>query len=290
MYSRNLTSYSRSVGDLDDLLRAVFLGILQAVTEFLPVSSSGHLVLAPELVGDDVSTLTFDVALHVGTMVAVIAYFWRDWVRIVGFGVRDFAQHGVKLTSWSQYSLLGVWIVLGTIPTVIVGLLFADVIDGHLREPWVVGISLIVFGLVIGALDRWGGTVAKLLDMTAGRAVVVGVAQAVALIPGVSRSGVTIAAGRGLGFDRPSAARFSFLLSAPVVFGAGVLQFSEALTSDESILWGPMILGSVVSAVVGALVIRWLLSYLESGTLLPFVWYRIGLGALVLLLSATGVI
>lgn len=278
------------MGDLDDLLRAVFLGVLQAATEFLPVSSSGHLVLAPELVGDDVSTLTFDVALHVGTMVAVIVYFWRDWVRIIGLGLRDAAQHGVKLNHWSQYSLLGVWIVLGTIPAVIVGLLFEDFIDEHLREPWIVGTSLIVFGLVIGALDRWGGTVARLLDMTPGRAVIVGVAQAVALIPGVSRSGITIAAGRGLGFDRPSAARFSFLLSAPVVFGAGVLQFSEALTSDEAILWGPMILGAVVAAIVGALVIRWLLTYLEAGTLLPFVWYRIGLGALVLLLSATGTI
>ena len=147
------------MGDLDDLLRAVFLGVLQAATEFLPVSSSGHLVLVPELVGDDVSTLTFDVALHVGTMVAVIVYFWRDWVRIIGLGLRDAAQHGVKLNHWSQYSLLGVWIVLGTIPAVIVGLLFEDFIDEHLREPWIVGISLIAFGLVIGALDRWGGTV-----------------------------------------------------------------------------------------------------------------------------------
>ena len=278
------------MGDLDDLLRAVFLGVLQAATEFLPVSSSGHLVLAPELVGDDVSTLTFDVALHLGTMVAVIAYFWRDWLRIIGSGLGDIARHGLRLTAWSSYSLLGLWIVLGTIPAVVIGLLFADLIDRELREPWVVGVSLIAFGLVIGVLDRWGGTVARLLDMTPGRALTVGVAQAVALIPGVSRSGITIAAGRGLGFDRPSAARFSFLLSAPVVFGAGVLQFSDALTSDESILWGPMILGAVVAAVVGALVIRWLLHYLGSGTLLPFVWYRIGLGALVLVLSATGVI
>ena len=278
------------MGDFDDLLRAAFLGIIQAATEFLPVSSSGHLILAPELVGDDVSTLTFDVGLHLGTTVAVLAYFWRDWVRIVRFGFGDFVQHGLRLTGWSQYSLLGVWIVLATIPAVIVGLLFGDVIDEHLRQPWVVGITLIAFGLLIGLLDRWGGTLARLLDMTPARALVIGLAQAVALIPGVSRSGITIAAGRGLGFDRPSAARFSFLMSAPVIFGVGILQFSDALSSDETVAWGPMIVGSIIAAVVGALVIRWLLAYLERGTLMPFVWYRIGLGTLVLALSATGVV
>ena len=163
-------------------------------------------------------------------------------------------------------------------------------IDEHLRQPWVVGITLIAFGLLIGLLDRWGGTLARLLDMTPARALVIGLAQAVALIPGVSRSGITIAAGRGLGFDRPSAARFSFLMSAPVIFGAGILRFSDALSSDETVSWGPMIVGSIIAAVVGALVIRWLLAYLERGTLMPFVWYRIGLGTLVLALSATGVV
>ena len=278
------------MGEFDDLLRAAVLGLIQAATEFLPVSSSGHLVLAPELVGDNVSTLTFDVALHLGTTLAVIAYFWRDWARITSGGLRDFSQHGLKLTGWSQYSLLGLWVVVATIPAVIVGLLLGDVIDEQLREPWVVGVTLIAFGLVIGALDRWGGTVARLLDMTPLRALTIGGAQAVALIPGVSRSGITIAAGRGLGFDRPSAARFSFLMSAPVILGAGILKFGEALTSDESLNWGPMIVGGIVSAIAGALVIRWLLTYLERGTLLPFVWYRIGLGTLVLALSAAGVI
>ncbi|MDA0351488.1 MAG: undecaprenyl-diphosphate phosphatase [Chloroflexi bacterium] len=278
------------MGELDDLLRAAFLGLIQAATEFLPVSSSGHLILAPELVGDNVSTLTFDVALHLGTMLAVIAFFWRDWARIIGAGLGDIARHGIALKRWSPYGLLGLWIVVGTIPAVVVGFLFGDAIDEKLREPWIVGVNLIVFGLVMGAVDRWGGTVARLLDMTPSRALVVGVAQAVALIPGVSRAGVTITAGRALGFDRPSAARFSFLLSAPVILGAGVLKFSDALSSGETIAWGPTIVGAAVAAVVGALVIRWLLGYLQSGTLLPFVWYRIGLGALVLLLSATGVI
>lgn len=278
------------MGEFAELWRAVLLGLVQAATEFLPVSSSGHLVLAPELIGDDISSLTFDVALHLGTMVAVIAFFWRDWLRIIGSGLADIVRHGVRVQRWQPYSLLGLWIVLGTIPAVIVGLLFKDAIEEHLREPWLVGTMLIAFGVLMGALDRWGGTVGQLLDVTPGRALVIGVAQAIALIPGVSRAGVTITAARGLGFDRPSAARFSFLLSAPAVLGAGVLQFSEALSSDETLSWGPLMLGAFVSAVAGALVIRWLLAFLQSGTLWPFVWYRIALGLVVLGATATELI
>ena len=278
------------MGEFGELWRAVVLGLVQAATEFLPISSSGHLVLAPELIGDDISSLTFDVALHLGTMVAVIAFFWRDWLRIIGSGLADIVRHGVRVDRWEPYSLLGLWIVLGTIPAVVVGLLFKDAIEENLREPWLVGTMLIGFGVLMGALDRWGGTVGKLLDVTPGRAVIIGVAQAIALVPGVSRAGVTITAARGLGFDRPSAARFSFLLSAPAVLGAGVLQFSEALGSDETVSWGPLMLGAFVSAVAGALVIRWLLAFLQSGTLWPFVWYRIALGLVVLGATATEVI
>ena len=278
------------MGEFGELWRAVVLGLVQAATEFLPISSSGHLVLAPELIGDDISSLTFDVALHLGTMVAVIAFFWRDWLRIIGSGLADIVRHGVRVDRWEPYSLLGLWIVLGTIPAVVVGLLFKDAIEENLREPWLVGTMLIGFGALMGALDRWGGTVGKLLDVTPGRAVIIGVTQAIALVPGVSRAGVTITAARGLGFDRPSAARFSFLLSAPAVLGAGVLQFSEALGSDETLSWGPLMLGAFVSAVAGALVIRWLLAFLQSGTLWPFVWYRIALGLVVLGATATEVI
>lgn len=278
------------MGNIDDLLRAAILGVLQAATEFLPVSSSGHLVLADELIGDAEHNLTFDVALHLGTMIAVVAYFWRDWMLIIGSVFRDLMEYGWRVTAWSQHSLLGVWIIIGTIPVAVVGLLFSSFIDRELREPWIIGIMLIGFGIVIGALDRWGSTFLKLFEMTPGRAFAVGVVQAIALIPGVSRSGITIAAARGFGLDRSSAARFSFLLSAPAVLGASVLQFNRALTSEETILWGPMALGVIVAAVSGALVIRWILAFLVTGTLMPFVWYRIGLGTLVLALSATDVI
>ena len=134
---------------------------------------------------------------------------------------------------------------------------------------------------MIGVLDAWGGTVGRLLDMTPGRALTVGVAQAFALVPGVSRSGITIAVARGLGFDRASAARFSFLLSAPAVAGAATLKLSDAVRRDEAVLWGPMLVGAVVAGLAGALVIRGLLAYLQSGTLRPFVWYRIALGLVV---------
>jgi undecaprenyl-diphosphatase len=149
---------------------------------------------------------------------------------------------------------------------------------------------LIAFGVVLGVTDRWGGTVASILHMTPGRAVTVGVAQAAALIPGVSRSGATIAAARGLGFERDSAARFSFLLSAPVILGAGLLQMAQAIGGDEVILWGPLLAGAATSAVVGALVIRVFLGFLRSRTLAVFVWYRIALGVGVLAAVWAGVL
>ena len=273
---------------MDDYLRAVLLGLVQALTEFLPVSSSGHLVLGAELIGEDVSSLTFDVGLHVGTTVAVIVYFRRDWGRIIAEGLRDLATHGPRIQRWGQRSRLGLWIALGTVPAVIAGLAFDATIEAHLRSPLSVGLMLVAFGVVIGVLDAWGGTVGRLLDMTPGRALTVGVAQALALVPGVSRSGVTIAAARGLGFDRPSAARFSFLLSAPAVAGAATLKLSDAMRGDEAVLWGPMVVGAVVAGLAGALVIRGLLAFLESGTLRPFVWYRIALGLVVVGASLAG--
>ncbi len=269
-------------------MRAVLLGLLQAITEFLPISSSGHLLLAPRLVGEEASSLTFDVGLHLGTTVAVIGYFWRDWTGIIGDGLRDAATSGWRIGRWGPRSRLGLWIALATLPAVFAGLLLEQTIEDHLREPWLVGTMLVSFGLLIGVLDSWGGTVGRLFDMTPVRALIVGVAQALALVPGVSRSGVTIAASRGLGFDRPSAARFAFLLSAPVVLGAVTLQLVEALRGDEAVAWGPLLLGAAVSSVAGAFVIRGLLAYLESHTLRLFVWYRIALGLAVIGASAMG--
>ncbi|MCK9486158.1 MAG: undecaprenyl-diphosphatase UppP [Dehalococcoidia bacterium] len=274
--------------DAGQYLEAVLLGVVQALTEFLPISSSGHLVLVPRVLGREPSSLTFDVALHLGTVVAVIGYFWRDWAAIVAAGLRDVATEGVAVRRWSPRARLGLWLVLATIPAVIVGALFSDWIDEHAREPVVVGVMLILFGVLLGLADRWGGLVGRLLDMTPGRAFAVGVAQAAALIPGVSRSGATITAGRALGFDRISAARFSFLLSAPVILGAGILSMAEALTGGEEVAWGPLVVGAVTAAAVGALVIGVFMRFIQRRTLAAFVWYRIALGAAVLVAVAAG--
>ena len=265
-----------------EYLQAVLLGLIQALTEFLPISSSGHLVLAPAVIGDDVSSLTFDVGLHVGTTAAVLAYFWRDWIDIIRDGLGDLSRHGLDFARWGPRSRLGLYIALGTVPAVIVGLLFRDAIEAHLREPLLVGAMLIVFGLLIGVLDERGGEERAVKDVTAPVALIVGVAQAIALVPGVSRSGITIATARGLGFDRPSAARFSFLLSSPAIAGAAVLTMAEASASDETVAWGPMLAGAIVAGGVGWLVIRGLLAFLQTNTLRPFVWYRIALGLVVI--------
>ncbi len=273
---------------MDDYLRALVLGVVQALTEFLPISSSGHLILAPEIAGEEASSLTFDVGLHAGTAVAVVAYFWRDWLRIAFEGTRDLAVHRHHLGRWTPRAQLGLWIAIGTLPAVAVGLLFGDAIEDRLREPWIVGVMLVAVGLLIWVLDSWGATLGRLEQMTGGRALTIGVAQAVALVPGVSRAGITIAAARGLGFERPSAARFSFLLSAPVVTGAAALKLSEALRGDELVAWGPLVAGAVVAGVVGMFVIRSLLTFLESHTLRVFVWYRIALGLGVIGAAAAG--
>jgi undecaprenyl-diphosphatase len=273
---------------VDDYLRAVVLGVVQALTEFLPISSSGHLILAPEIAGDEASSLTFDVGLHVGTAVAVVVYVWRDWLRIAFEGLRDAGVHRHHLSRWTPRAQLGIWLVIGTIPAVAIGLPFGDAIEEHLREPWLVGAMLVVVGLLIWVFDSWGATLGRLEQMTGGRALAIGVAQAVALVPGVSRAGITIGVARGLGFERPSAARFSFLLSAPVVLGAAVLKLSEALSGEEVVAWGPLVVGAVVAGVLGAVVIRSLLAFLESHTLRVFVWYRIALGLGVLGAAAVG--
>lgn len=266
------------MSQFDELLSAVALGVVQAATEFLPISSSGHLVIVSEVIGTDVSSLTFDIGLHVGTGLAIVAHFWRDWQRISLASLRDLRRHRLRFDRWSAHGQLGLWILLGSLPLVLAGPFLVRPIEAMLRDPLPVAAMLIVFAAVIWALDRWGPSATGLLDLTAGRVLVIGASQVLAVVPGVSRSGITIAAARGLGVKRDAAARFSFLLSTPVVFGAGVLRAAETVNSGETLLWGPLLVGMATSAVVGVLVIRWLLGYLENGSLAPFMLYRVGLG------------
>jgi len=271
-------------------LEAVLLGIVQGLTEFLPISSSGHLILVPWL--QDYTFLrenesfnkTFDVALHIGTAAAVITYFRRELLRMfVGF-FRSLNRRSIE----GLDERLAWVVVIGTIPAAIVGALGESFIDDNLGEPWMIGIQLIVFGLVLAWADR----LPQRRDLDGVRlrdGLYIGLAQAVALAPGTSRSGITITAARVLGLDRESAARVSFLLLVPVTIGAGIVKAYDAVNvglPDGVVL--PLIVGMIAAAVTGFLAIAWLLRYVTSHSYDIFVIYRILIGAGVLILIATG--
>lgn len=265
------------------LWEAVVLGIVQGMTEFLPISSSAHLTLLPQMLGWTsplLNSLAFDVALHFGTLVAVLGYFRKDilvlasaWARGLAQG-RPFAETEARL-AW--------FIIAGTVPAVLVALFFEDALETIFRAPAVVAGWLIGAGVLLAAAERFSAKLKPMSGMTFLEALVIGTAQALALIPGVSRSGITITAGLAMGFRREDAARFSFLLALPAVAGACVMQFKDlaAVGSLQEML--AMILGVAASAVSGWAVIAGLLAYLRRRTLYVFAWYRLALGALVLI-------
>lgn len=275
---------------MSDYIQAILLALIQALTEFLPISSSAHLILAPHILGDDVSSLTFDVGLHVGTLAATLIYFWRDWASILLAGYEDVRAHGARIARWQPQARLGLWIAAATVPVVIAGLLFDSLIEEHLRRAWVAGIVLIGFGLLLGLADQAAERLSGVDKVTPTAALFIGFAQVASLVPGVSRSGVTITAGRSIGLDRETAARFSFLLSAPAILGAATLELFAAMTGDEMVSWGPLAAGALTSGVAGWFVIHWLLRYVSTHSLLPFVLYRIGLGVVVLLVAGVGAV
>jgi undecaprenyl-diphosphatase len=272
-------------------LEALLLGIVQGLTEFLPISSSGHLILVPWL--QDYTFLqenesfnkTFDVALHAGTLVAVIAYFWTDLSRMARGVVRSLATRSIETAD----QRLGWAIVVGTIPALIVGGLGEDWIDENLGEPWMIAILLIVFGLILAWADRLPQR--RQIDTVSVReGLMMGTAQALALAPGVSRSGVTISAARYLGLDRDSAARFAFLLLVPAVAGATVLKGYNAITEGlPDDVAGPIVVGTIASAVSSYAAIAWMLAYVRRRSYDVFVVYRVLAGLFVLALIATGV-
>jgi undecaprenyl-diphosphatase len=272
-------------------LEALLLGVVQGLTEFLPISSSGHLILVPWL--QDYTFLethqsfnkTFDVALHAGTLVAVLGYFRRDIVEILAGLWRTLRKRAIE----APEERLAWALVIGTIPAVIAGAAGEEWIDDNLGEPWMIGILLIVFGLVLGVADRLPQQ--RSLERVSLRdGLYVGLAQVLALAPGVSRSGITISAGRFLRLDRDTAARFSFLLLAPVTAGAVVVKAHDAISEGlpDGVI-GPMIVGTVASAISGYLAIAWLLALVRRHSYDPFVVYRVLAGIAVLILIATGV-
>ena len=270
---------------MEDILRAIALGVIQGLTEFLPVSSSGHLIVARELFGwEFADDLTFDVALHLGTTAAVIAFFWNEWLAMLGSGWRWLTHRNTPVDDPDEVygTRLLMVLAIGSIPAAIAGVFFEAVLD--VRSPIIVGIMLIVFAVVLYAADRFAGGSRELGGADAADAAWVGGAQAVSLVPGVSRSGVTISAAMARGFSREQAARFSFMLATPAILGAGLIKSAEAavngVSSDEI---DAILVGAAASAVVGWLSIRFLLRLLQTGTLVPFVVYRLIAGTFIVL-------
>ncbi|MGN6257664.1 MAG: undecaprenyl-diphosphatase UppP [Solirubrobacterales bacterium] len=271
-------------------LEALLLGIVQGLTEFLPISSSGHLILVPWLQDytflqeNEAFNKTFDVALHAGTLIAAVAYFRVE----VAMLLRGFFQAVRQRAVRTHEQRLSVAIAIGTVPAVIAGGLGSSFIDEHLGEPWMIAIQLIFFGALLGYADRMPQR-RNLRDASLRDGWYVGLAQVLALAPGTSRSGITITAGRWLGLDRDSAARFSFLLLIPAVAGATVYKTLEAAKEGlPSGVAGPMAVGTVAAAVSGYLAISFLLRLVRTTSYRPFVLYRYTAGVAVLLIIATG--
>ena len=264
------------------LFEAIILGIVQGITEFLPISSSAHLILMPWMFGWQgtlVDSLNFDVSLHAGTLVAILAFFWRDWLDLL----RKFFTGLSDNSTWKSGEGRLVWfIVLATIPAGVLGLKFEHVVEQGFRNPLLVAGALIVISMVMWAADRFSAKIAGIDRMTLGHALFIGCAQALALVPGVSRSGITIIAGLMTGYTRESAARFSFLLSTPVIAGAAVLKLAKLHLAPGELL--PFALGTAFSAIVGYLSIKFLLAYLNKHSLNLFVGYRLALAGTVVVL------
>ncbi|GAA1693908.1 undecaprenyl-diphosphate phosphatase [Microbacterium sediminicola] len=270
------------------LLEALILGLVQGLTEFLPVSSSAHLRILGEFLpsaGDPGAAFT--AITQIGTEAAVVVFFWRDIVRIV---TRWFQALFRRIPANDPDARLGWLIIIGSIPIVVLGLLFQDEIETTLRSLWLVAGMLIFFGVLLGIADMVGAKRRKLKDMTVGNGVIYGFAQALALIPGVSRSGGTITAGLFMGYERAAAARYAFLLAIPAVFGSGFYQLFKSF--DEQGPFTPLETGAatIVAFLVALGVIAFFMNWISKRSFLPFVIYRVALGSTVLVLLSMGVI
>lgn len=253
------------------IFQAIIYGIIQGIGEFLPISSTAHLVTVPWLFEWKDPGLAFDVALHLGTLVAVVAFFWKDWVRLTLAGLK-----GTKSTDGKLFWFL----VVATIPGALIGKLFEEQVESSFRNPASIGAALIAMGLFIYIVDKNIRKNVQLENIGFFRSVIIGISQAIAIVPGVSRSGITMTAGLITGLTRESAARFSFLLSTPIILGGGLLKTKDIL--DSSIDTVPFVTAIVTSALVGFLSIKFLLNYLKNKGFGIFVVYRILFGSLLI--------
>jgi len=276
----------RFTGDLVKLISAAILGIVQGLTEFLPISSSAHLIIVPWLIGWESNSLAFDVALHVGTAISVLVFFRKDWIHLARetiVGLKEGSPLG------NPHRRLAWFLVVATIPAVIVGLTLEDIVENKLRSPLVTVFPLVLFAVLLYFADRISAKNRNIDSLTWADSIWIGISQAIALIPGVSRSGITMTAAMMRNCDRTSAARFSFLLSTPVIVGAAVLEGFQLIRSilnpvegivDEQ--WSIFLTGVVFAAAAGFLCIRYFLIYVRRKSFTPFVLYRIVLAGIIL--------
>ena len=270
------------------LVVAIILGLVQGITEFLPISSSAHVQIAEALLGQDQSSAqltAFIATIQLGTELAVLLYFWKDIVRIIGaWGRSGFSSKP------SQDAKLGWMVILGSIPVVIAGLAFKHEIETSLRSLWVIGFTLIGFGLLLGFADFIGKKTKPISELTTSHGLLYGLGQMLAVIPGVSRSGGTITVGLMLGYSRAAAARYSFLLAIPAVLASGILEFATTYKSLDSSNLLATGVATVVASASGLFVIKFFLNYLNKGSFVPFVIWRVFVGSALLIALSTGLI
>jgi undecaprenyl-diphosphatase len=268
----------------EQLVQAVVLGIVQGLTEFLPISSSGHLIVVPALLGWNdpfIESLAFSVMLHVATLAALLIYFARDWVRLVPAGLATLRDRSIRGDPDRRLAWL---LAATTVPAMIVGVALNDLIETAFREPRLVAVTLVVGAAILWLADRVGSRSRTIDQLTFGQALAIGAAQALALIPGVSRSGISISAGLFAGLDREAAARFAFLMATPITAGAGIWEARKILAGEAGVDLPlvPLLAGMLASLVAGLLAIAFLMRFLRSHGVGVFVAYRLALAALVI--------
>jgi undecaprenyl-diphosphatase len=271
---------------VDTVLQAIVIGIVQGLTEFLPISSSGHLIVVPYLLGWDdalINSLAFSVILHLGTLIALLAYFWRDWARLIPAGLAAARERSFRGDPDRRLA----WLIAATMPpAIVVGLLLNDAIESTFRQPALVAAMLVAGSAIMWLADRLGRKTVPIERLSFVGAFGVGCAQALALVPGISRSGVSISAGLAFGLTREAAARFAFLMATPIIAGAGAWETRKLLTGEAGVPLDPVVLvaGFLASTVAGLAAITWLLRYLRGHPLTVFIVYRLVLAVLILVI------
>ena len=265
---------------------AVVLGLVQGLTEFLPISSSAHILIVSRLFGWGDPGAAFTAVSQIGTEAAVLIYFRHDIARILSAWLRSFREPELRKGIDAR---MGWYVIIGTIPIAALGLTLASVIETSARNLWIVATVLIVFGVVLGLADRLGRKTKELESLNIRDGVLFGFGQALALIPGVSRSGATISTGLALGYSRYAATRYAFLLAIPAVLASGLYEATK-IGDDPNVQWAETLIATGIALVVGYLVIAWLIKWVTTRSYMPFVIYRVVLGSVLLVLLATGVI